>query len=127
MEAGGWDRETGRTLPGSPLVAGTVRDIAEVWAACMPSHLGDPDVIENLLSPMMTMNLPVKPLADLGPLFDELLGFGVQLGIATNDTVGGIAATLGANGPLAEQNLMGRMSSPPGMIRDLVANRVLVW
>lgn len=94
MEAGGWDRATGTTLPGSPLVVDTIEEIAEIWTAVLPPHKRDVVAMKSLLHVMMATDLSVEPLADLHALFDGLRGKGLRLGVATNDTEAGAMATL---------------------------------
>ena len=94
MEAGGWDRETGTTKPGSPLVVDTIEEIAEVWTAVLPPHKRDVEAMKSLLYVMMTTDLTAEPLTDLHALFDGLRGMGLRLGVATNDTEAGALATL---------------------------------
>lgn len=94
MEAGGWDRETGKTRPGSPLVVDTIEEIAAVWTAVLPPHKRDLAAMKSLLHAMMSTDLSTEPLVDLHALFDGLRGMGLRLGIATNDTEAGALATL---------------------------------
>lgn len=94
MVAGGWDMETGKTRPGSPLVVDTIEEIAAVWTAVLPPYKRDLEAMKSLLHVMMATDLSVEPLTDLHVLFDGLRAMGLRLGIATNDTKAGAIATL---------------------------------
>jgi len=95
MSAGGWDKESGRMLPGSPLVSGTVEEIATIWTAVLPPHKRDEAAMASLLHIMMATDIASEPLVDLNGLFGTLRGRGLRLGVATNDTEAGAEATLG--------------------------------
>ncbi len=95
MAAGGWDRENDRMLPGSPLVAGTVEEIAAIWTSVLPPHKRDERAMASLLHVMMATDIASEPLTDLHGLFGTLRGLGLRLGVATNDTMAGAEATLG--------------------------------
>ncbi len=94
MEAGGWDRKSGKMQPGSVLSAGTVEEIADIWTAVLPPHKRDAAAMVSLLHVMMATDLTVEPLTDLHALFDGLKALGLALGVATNDTEAGAIATL---------------------------------
>lgn len=94
MVAGGWDMETGKTRPGSPLVVDTIEEIAAVWTAVLPPHRRDVAAMKSLLHVMMATDLTAEPLTDLHALFDRLRAMGLSLGVATNDTKAGAMATL---------------------------------
>ena len=94
MVAGGWDSEAGRVMPGTPLIAATVEEIAVVWSALLPPHKRDEGVMAALLHTMMATDITSQPLVDLEALFGRLRSDGMRLGIATNDSEAGAEATL---------------------------------
>ena len=95
MMAGGWDKDGNRMIPGSPLVAGTIQEIAVIWSEVLPPHKRDAEAMASLLHTMMATDLTVEPVVDLHALFAELRAMGLRLGVATNDTEAGAEATLG--------------------------------
>ena len=86
MERVGFDRTTGKFKAGSILAGGTTRQLIDAW---WPG-LDEPGVAEktriidhdyaHLVKDYLT------PLMPLEPVFNELLGMGLLLGVATNDT-----------------------------------------
>lgn len=94
MIAGGWDKATDSMIPGSPLVAGTIKEIAAIWSAVLPPDRRDEEAMVTLLHTMMATDLTTHPLTDLDDLFARLTKDGLRLGVATNDTEAGAEATL---------------------------------
>lgn len=79
----GFDAETGLVLPGSPVIAGTERDIARILLPFVPGMtLQD---LESHLNQTATGLVPVEVLP-LVPFLAELAAMDLYLGIATNDS-----------------------------------------
>ncbi|MEM6441502.1 MAG: HAD-IA family hydrolase [Pseudomonadota bacterium] len=90
-EAAGVDAETGAFRPGSPIVAGATREVAEIWAALLPGRSADAleaEAERRALSAAAAPPAPATP--DLPGLLDRLArpegGAPRALGIATHDS-----------------------------------------
>lgn len=87
MELAGLDRATGKFRHGSILAGGTTRQLIDIW---WPG-LDEPGVAEKMrifdhdYAPLIKDYL--KPLMPLEPIFTELRGMGMKLGVATNDNL----------------------------------------
>lgn len=80
-EAMDFDAGTGRFRPGSPVIAGTGHEVAELLAPVA----GQP---AEVLAPRLSAAAANAPLAEavpLRPLLERLRGAGLKLGVATND------------------------------------------
>ena len=100
LRLGGHDPDTDRVLPGSPLAAGDIVDIAQAFAA----HPDVPSARE--LAPGLERVFRAGGAAHSvlleGALatLTELRARGFRLGIATNDSMGGLEASLAEQGVL---------------------------
>ncbi len=98
--AGGFDRQARRFLPGSPIAAGALTEIAEAWAAHLPA-MRPGDVVARIagLSAELTGPTTLVPAApDLPALLAELSTRGLALGVATHDAEAAAVAQLDAVG-----------------------------
>jgi len=95
LALGGQDPLTGSIEPGSPLAAGTHHEVADVFAA----HLGaatPPDLASAIQHAFETGGARHAALVDdAQATITHLSAAGLILGVASNDTAGGIAASLG--------------------------------
>lgn len=102
LALGGQDPLTGRVVPGSPLATGTHLEVADVFAA----HLGSatpPDLASAIQHVFETGGARHAALADdAQTTITQLSAAGLILGVASNDTAGGIAASLGRHPGLLE-------------------------
>jgi phosphoglycolate phosphatase len=99
--AGGYDPVRGCFLPGSPVVAGTTGEIAQLWSGFRPDlgaakieRILDDTGLDTLADP--TALFPTT--ADLPGLLAGLRSSGYTLGIATHDSEQGARIQLGAVG-----------------------------
>jgi phosphoglycolate phosphatase len=86
LEIGGYDHDSGRCDPGSPLGSGSNEDIARLWAkAC---GLEDAAPLETSLAETFAREVMAcaVPVGDLAGLFTRLTKRGLRLGIATMDS-----------------------------------------
>jgi len=94
LQAGGYDRTTGRIDPTSVLAAGTNGQIAALWA----TFVGRTDVAtlaeEVNLRFMRHAETSLVAVTDLPALFGRLRGRGLRLGVATNDSRIGLEAQI---------------------------------
>ena len=79
----GFDEKNGCFVPGSLVVAGSLDELCTAWANCL-NGVGVEDILRDCTG--FLVGLPLVPVCDLHPLFRELQGAGVRLGVATNDT-----------------------------------------
>jgi phosphoglycolate phosphatase len=102
LRAGGHDPETDRLTPGTVLAAGSVDEIAEVFAGvlkertppCLPTH------IERLFREGGAKHsVLIDGAADV---VRALKARGAKMGVATNDSIGGLQASLAPHGLLGE-------------------------
>jgi phosphoglycolate phosphatase len=97
----GQDPDTGAVTPDSVLAAGSIYDIAEAFAG----HLGSrappdlPAAIDRIYSEGGARH--AVPVEGAEPTLSELRRRGFKLGVATNDSEGGLAASLSRAGLLA--------------------------
>lgn len=86
MEQVGFDRTTQKFKANSILAAGTTRDLVDAWWP----HLDEAAKREKMRSLdqdyAALAKQSLKPLLDLEPLFLELRGMGLVLGVGTNDS-----------------------------------------
>ncbi|MEM8793228.1 MAG: HAD family hydrolase [Pseudomonadota bacterium] len=86
---GGFDRARKTFLPGAPMVAGTLREVAEIWQPHLPEH--SVAGIERLLDEIAieaTRNGALVPAVDhFGAFLTGLQAAGYALGIATHDSL----------------------------------------
>jgi phosphoglycolate phosphatase len=102
LRAGGHDPETDRLTPGTVLAAGSVDEIAEVFAG----------VLKERTPPRLTMHIErlfreggakYSVLIDgVADVVRHLNARGLKLGVATNDSIGGLEASLAPHGLLGE-------------------------
>ena len=78
----GVDLARGAVAPYSVIVAGTLTEVAEAFAA-FPGA-GSPDDMAEILGSSALLTRP-EPVCALDPLFAELAAHGCRLGVATND------------------------------------------
>lgn len=93
LEVGGYDAETNRCSPSSPLAAGTTPQIAALWAR----ETGmDPSWLKNELEKLFNLDAPdlAKPVEDLHAVLQRLEARGLTLGVATMDSRVSADATL---------------------------------
>ncbi|WP_421905014.1 HAD family hydrolase [Mameliella sp.] len=78
-----FDLETGRFLPGSPVIAGTNREVAELIAPILPERS-----IEELESTIIAeaADAPLSEAVALVPYLAGLAARGLSLGVMTNDS-----------------------------------------
>lgn len=95
LQTTGRDAATGRVLPDTLLASGTTDGVAARWKAISPELPALDDLVPWLdeFWERRTLEL-LAPVGDLAPLFDGLLGRGLRLGLATNDTEKAAHATL---------------------------------
>lgn len=93
----GWEVDRGRGGADSVLVAGTVQELASVWAPAIGWDVADlTDHLDRSFAQHMLHGS--RAVRDLAPTLESLHARGVTLGIATNDTRLGAASTLDALG-----------------------------
>lgn len=100
LALGGQDPDTGRVVPGSPLAAGAIRDIAEAFAA-HPDLVAPPE-LESQIDRIFARGGALHSVLVQGAreALSALKGRGFALGLATNDSVAGLEASLAAHGVL---------------------------
>ena len=92
VRAAGYNPETRRFLPHSPIIAQTVHEVAQALAAGLDgSQDGVPDgadvqMIEAVME-ARAQTAPQVPAAPLKPLLSRLRDAGLRLGVVTNDSV----------------------------------------
>ncbi|MGF1445660.1 MAG: HAD family hydrolase [Pikeienuella sp.] len=102
-ELGGYDPDTRRFLPGSPIVAGAVDETARLWAPLLggPSPLEVAQQIAGLSEALTGPETLVPAVSDLPGLLAGLKTQGRELGVATHDGEAAARAQLAAVGALA--------------------------
>jgi phosphoglycolate phosphatase len=129
MRAAGHDPETDRFVPGSPIVAGTARDVAEAWLPLLgPAH-GDLAALTALLDATFTAQAArcAVPVDGLSDTLRQLAEAGVVMGVATSDNTDSAEAGLSAMGVRAHFDFVcgydaGHGHKPgPGMVLGFCA------
>ncbi len=94
LAAGGYDAAAERVRSGSPLAAGTNREICACWAELIPGR--DVEELTRLVEQVFTEGgrHSATPVAELAPLLARLKARGLRLGVATSDSEAGAQATL---------------------------------
>ena len=99
--SGGYDPVRGRFLPGSPVVAGSTNEIAQIWAGFRPDlgtakieRILDDAGLDALADPAALF----PTAADLPGLLGGLRASGYALGVATHDSEQGARVQLAAAG-----------------------------
>ena len=82
-EAMGFDRQNGRFLPESMVIASTSQEVAEHIAPLLPEVGGLEALCARLAD--TAANVPLAEAVPLAPLLGRLRGAGLRLGVATND------------------------------------------
>jgi phosphoglycolate phosphatase len=90
-----FDLASGAFLPQSIIIAGTNRDAAEAVASALPG--ADVAALEERLM-RAAATAPLVEAVPLGAFLDDLAGFGMRLGVMTNDTEYAARAHLGEAG-----------------------------
>jgi phosphoglycolate phosphatase len=94
LQLGGQDPETNRITPGAPLAAGDFMDIARAFAA-HPDVAPAEELVAGIARIFVAGGVAHTALIDGAPAaLVELRRRGFRLGIATNDSVAGIEATM---------------------------------
>ncbi len=95
LEATGYDTASGRVRPDSLLASGTTDVVAARWRALSP-ELPALDTLVPWLDAFWERRVLelLAPVGDLAGLFDDLIGRGLRLGVATNDTERAAHATI---------------------------------
>ncbi|MEM7177282.1 MAG: HAD family hydrolase [Pseudomonadota bacterium] len=85
---GGYDPEGRKFAAGAVMVAGSLREIAELWAPHLPRHdVAEIEVIADRVAVEASTSGALTPaVPDLPALLAELRGLGYRLGIATHDS-----------------------------------------
>ncbi|MEO1721677.1 MAG: HAD family hydrolase [Pseudomonadota bacterium] len=98
---GGFDLESGNYFPGSLIAAGAADDLGELWSPFRPD-LGAEGIaaeVERMsLEAAAEPSLLAPAVPDLAALLRALSGRGLELGVATNDSVAGAERQLDAAG-----------------------------
>ncbi len=102
LAAGGWIAREARYRPGSPLASGNSDEIASLWAGIMQIQVSAALItrIDDLF--LEGCRQSSRPFDGMPALIGRLKTRGLSLGIATSDSAGGILATLGTSGVLAD-------------------------
>ncbi len=90
-QAIGFDLGGGRFDPSSPVIAGTLDEAVALLAPHLPGHTRSE--IAALLQ-QSAIEAEMIPPVPLGPLMDQIRGFGLTLGVATNDSAASAEAHL---------------------------------
>lgn len=119
-EAMQFDLEDRAFLPGSPIIAGTSREAAELVALGLGRQ--DIDAVEAWIADR-AVAAAMAPVVPLGPLCTRLKTAGLALGVATNDAEAVAHANLGALGLTGVFDYVAGFDSgfggkpDPGMVR----------
>lgn len=101
LRLGGHDPETDRITPGAPLAAGDFMDIAEAFAV-HPGVGAAAELVSGIARVFLAGSAQRSELIEgVGAALLELHRRGYRLGIASNDSVAGIDASLAPHGVLA--------------------------
>lgn len=102
LRAGGHDPETNRLTPGTVLAAGSVDEIAEVFAGVLKEQ-APRDLAVHIERLFREGGAKHSVLIDgVAEVVRALKARGVKLGVATNDSIGGLEASLAPHGLLDE-------------------------
>jgi len=116
--SGGYDPVRGQFLPGSPVVAGSTIEIAQIWAGFRPD-LGTAKIERILddagLEALADPNALFPTTDDLPGLLADLRASGYALGIATHDSEQGARVQLGAAGAQAAFDFIAGYDSGHGL------------
>lgn len=120
----GYDPETRRFIPGSPMVAGTVVECAAIWARFRPDLPAAEiaETAERITTDAVANGALVPAHPDLTGFLGALRGQGYRLGVATNDSEEAARQQLGAAGILGAFDFVagadsGHGAKPgPGMV-----------
>jgi len=87
MRAAGHDPSTDRFVPGSPIVAGTARDVAEAWLPLVGPHHRDIDALAALIDETFTAEAGrcAVPVPQLAETLETLSAVRLAMGVATSD------------------------------------------
>jgi phosphoglycolate phosphatase len=117
-QSGGYDPVRGCFLPGSPVVAGSTSEIAEIWARILPNlsmskieRVLDDTGLRILADPAALF--PTTP--DLPGFLDSLRASGYRLGVATHDSEQGARVQLTAVGSVAAFDFIAGYDSGHGL------------
>ncbi|MDR9485739.1 MAG: HAD family hydrolase [Sediminimonas sp.] len=106
-----YDLETRRFDPGSPIIAGTNREAAELLCSVLPGR--NVDEVEQYLM-ITAARAPLAPAVPLAPFLSGLTGRGLRLGVMTNDTEFGAHAHLESAGVAAHFEFVAGFDSGHG-------------
>lgn len=103
LALGGHDPATDRIEPGSVLAAGTHDEVADVFAVRLAARTppGLATEIERIFREGGAQHAAL--VEGVPAMLDALRGMGLKLGVATNDSSGGLAASLGRHPGLIER------------------------
>ena len=117
-QAGGYDQLGGRFLPGSPVVAGSTGQIAELWADILPD-LGAAQIERVLDDTGLRVLADPAALfpttADLPGLLASLRANGYRLGVATHDSERSARVQLSAVGAVTAFDFIAGYDSGHGL------------
>lgn len=98
---GGWDKSTGRVRSGSPMAAGDLTEITQLWAPYIdPVAAADLKALERRIDRIFIDAAQPTPVCDLAALADRLSAAGYILGVATSDSEEGARRSLEGTGVL---------------------------
>ena len=102
-QAVGYDPATGRFVPGSPMVAGTVQECAALWTRFRPDLAPEriAEMAERITEDAVAGGALVPAHADLSGFLGGLKDRGYRLGVATNDSEAAARQQLDTAGILA--------------------------
>ena len=115
-EIAGYDPAARRFRPGAPVVAGSVAEVAEGWAALVPGVTAPQiEAMANRLGAEVATSELVPACADLPGFLDGLSGAGYALGVATHDAEASARAHLGAAGAVDRFDFIAGYDSGHGL------------
>ncbi len=128
LRLGGYDPESGRVRPGTPLATWSNREIAALWQGQLAGW--SLDALDACVNRIFEANgaANATPVTDLAPFFARLKRRGMKLGVATSDSRRGIEATLGRFGVLDLLDFVAGYDSghglkpDPGMVHGFCAH-----
>ncbi|MGI9301497.1 MAG: HAD family hydrolase [Gammaproteobacteria bacterium] len=106
LRIGGYDEQTGRCAPQSPLASGTASELARLWGPVAGAD--DLPRLAASLNAQFYDHVTSRPIAatPLAPLFARLRAGGLQLGVATMDTEACAHTTMENLGVRAEMSFL---------------------